>query len=59
MALTLVFQDVLDQLYDELGALTGDPGDEWFDDDFGLGLSPHQRAPPPYPGTPQEKKGEI
>ena len=31
--------DDLDKLYDELGALTGE-GDEWFDDDFGLGTTP-------------------
>ena len=31
--------DDLDKLYDELGALT-EEGDEWFDDDFGLGTPP-------------------
>ncbi len=38
--------DDLDRLYDEIGALTGD-SDEWFDDDFGLGLKP---AVPQQPG---------
>ena len=45
----LLLQDAddLDKLYDELGALTGD-GDEWFDDDFGLGGI---KTPPPKSGT--------